>query len=170
MPTTRAPRRSPPNATPRILNRPHSIHAGVTSQTAAPRAYSSPRVGGRRLLILRAGQPAALRLQLRRPEVLPGRLRRQGPKRQPHPELRVRAHRRTRAALGQRGAWNRQVIHRRRTRRPTRAPGDHSAAIGASRRRLGGPGRRSPVPRSTARHSHSPASSAASSMTSPVNR
>ena len=87
----------PINAGPTVLNRPHSLTADVE----IPEGWRGGRavLGGRRpgrLLVLRAGRQAALRLQLRRQPVLPRRVERAGPGGTAHAALRVRGHRQAR--------------------------------------------------------------------------
>ena len=67
-------------AAPRLHNRPHSITASVEIPEGWRRGRPVlPGDGGRRLLALRQGRPAALRPQLRRPTAVPGLLARPAP-------------------------------------------------------------------------------------------
>ena len=87
----------PANAGANVLNRPHSITADVE----IPQGWRRRRAAlGRRrpgrLLLLRAGRQAPLRLQLRRERVLPRRIERRRPGGPPQAALRVRSDRQAR--------------------------------------------------------------------------
>ena len=112
---------------PRILNRPHSITATVEIKDGAE--GRAGRAGGLvgRLLALRQGPQAALRVQLPGRAALPPRDRHHHRRRPARAALRVRADRRARSGPRQGHAGPRAALRRRRAGREDRPAGDHPA-------------------------------------------
>ena len=111
-----------------------------------------PGDGGRRLLAVRQGRPAALRPQLRRPAAVHGLVARPAPGRPPRAPLRVRAHRPARHGARQGRSGPAPALRRRGARRERRRPVHDAVHVQPGRRQLrpqpgvpGDPGVHQPV-------------------------